>query len=73
MALCKMAPVCWFYRREAGLPAPSLELIRKYCNGNYERCARYQFAQMFGNFYVPRGLQPDEMRLINPVLHALIY
>ena len=72
MPHCNLAGRCWFFRRDIDPQSELFELVKKYCNGDNLACARYQFAQSLGNFYVPRGLMPNEMRIVKPVLHALV-
>lgn len=69
MARCEIAAECWFYSREMDPRSQDFELLQKYCHGDRCDCARYRFAQSFGSRYVPRGLQPDELRRIKPVIH----
>ncbi len=69
MARCEIAGQCWFYSREMDPRSKEFELLQKYCHGDKGGCARYRFAQSFGPGYVPRGLQPNELRRIKPVVN----
>ena len=72
MNRCKISAECWFYRNKIDPQSQAFELIQNYCHGNYLSCARYQFSQSLGSFYVPKGLLPNDVRRIKPVLRSLI-
>ena len=72
MSCCPIYERCWFYRNRISLQSQELGMVQDYCHGDYSACARYQCSQSFGLFYVPRGLQPDELKRIKPVLSNLV-
>jgi hypothetical protein len=72
MSRCEIHGDCWFYKSTIDPQSQAFELLQKYCHGDYSACARYQFSQSLGNFYVPKGLLPNDVRRIKPVLRSLI-
>ena len=73
MSRCEIYAECWFYRNKIDPQSQAFELIKEYCHGNYTNCARYQFSQSLGAFYVPKGLLPNEIRKIKPVIRTLLW
>jgi hypothetical protein len=72
MSRCEIYAECWFYRNKIDPQSQAFELLKKYCHGRYATCARYQFSQSLGAFYVPKGLLPNEIRRIKPVIRSLL-
>ena len=73
MSRCEIYGDCWFYKSTIDPQSQAFELLQKYCHGDYSACARYQFSLSLGNFYVPKGLLPNDVRRIKPVLRSLIW
>jgi hypothetical protein len=72
MAQCKIAMECWFYQKELDPQSQAFELLQQYCQGAFADCARYRFAETLGARLVPRGLLPNEIRQIIPVIYSFI-
>ena len=73
MSRCEIYAECWFYQNKIDPQSQAFELLQKYCHGDYTTCARYQFSQSLGAFYVPKGLLPNEIRRIKPVIRSLLW
>ena len=71
MPRCEISVGCWFYRRGIDVKSTDVELLQKYCHGDYMGCDRYQLAQYLGIRYLPRGLQPNDMRQIKGTTRAV--
>jgi hypothetical protein len=67
MPRCDLCDGCWFYRSDINPASQEFELIKKYCHGDYMKCARYQFAQSLGIRYLPKWLEPSDCRTIKGV------
>jgi hypothetical protein len=67
MPRCELCDGCWFYRSGINPASQEFELIKKYCHGDYLKCARYQFAQSLGIRYLPKWLEPSDCRMIKGV------
>ena len=72
MGRCDIIEGCWFHAREMASASAGAEMLRKYCNGKYMQCARYQFVQYFGFRHLPRDLQPNDIGQVKAVLRFLI-
>ncbi len=72
MSRCEIYTECWFYQSKVHPQSQAFELLQKYCHGDNQGCARYQFSRSLGTFYVPKGLLPNEARRIKPVIRGLI-
>lgn len=61
---CPVRPECCFFaKRMALMPASAEIMIKRFCEDDYERCARYRVHQVLSSHGVPDDLYPrDTMR-----------
>ncbi len=66
MADCKLLAGCAFFNKAIG---PLAEMMRvKYCQGDFENCARYMIATKLGREKVPQSLFPNMQEKAKQIL-----
>ena len=62
MAQCKLYASCFFYNDlVADMPHSTEHLREKYCEGDFNECARFKIAQLHGQDYVPKYMFPNDL------------
>lgn len=69
---CKMLEGCSFYN-DTITSKHGIGMIfkKKYCNGNFELCARYKVAKELGGEYVPLNLYPNMMDIAVEIIEKV--
>jgi hypothetical protein len=58
---CPCLEKCPFFNfKLANMPATAELLMKKYCRGDFEVCARYQVRKLLGPEHVPQDLFPHD-------------
>ncbi len=71
MADCVCVPGCPFFNdRMAGMPALANQMKRKYCQGNFETCARFTVMKALGRERVPADMFPNQVERAAEILTA---
>ncbi|MBN2722570.1 MAG: hypothetical protein JXR95_00705 [Deltaproteobacteria bacterium] len=66
---CKCLPGCPFFNdKMANMPAMANIMKKKYCQGNFESCARYMIFSVKGKPAVPSDLFPNEVEKAKKIL-----
>jgi len=62
MADCEMIARCIFFNdKMANMPSTANMLKKKYCQGDFGKCARYVVCKALGKEKVPSDLTPSQM------------
>jgi hypothetical protein len=62
MADCEMISKCLFFNdKMANMPSTASMLKKKYCQGDFAKCARYTVCKALGRERVPADLTPSQM------------
>jgi hypothetical protein len=62
MAECEFCPGCLFFNdKMAKMPLMAEMLKRKYCKGDFEKCARRMIAKSKGRDKVPNDMSPSQI------------
>ena len=62
MTDCELTPKCLFFNdKMANMPSTANMLKRKYCQGDFENCARYIVCKALGRENVPADLTPSQV------------
>jgi hypothetical protein len=65
MASCAYKPTCFVYNEcLEDLPCTGAQIRQRYCDGEYERCARYIYSTTRNTERVPKYLFPDDAFLL---------
>jgi hypothetical protein len=61
MADCELTAKCLFFNdKMANMPSMASMMKRKYCQGDFESCARYMVCKALGRDKVPADLSPSQ-------------
>jgi hypothetical protein len=72
MADCPRLSTCRFFNDQmAGMPSIANVLKQKYCQGDYQQCARYLVLCALGADAVPDDLFPDDRAEANKLIARL--
>lgn len=59
---CELSTKCLFFNdKMANMPSTASMMKRKYCQGNFEQCARYIVCKALGRDKVPADLTPSQV------------
>jgi len=59
---CEMISKCLFFNdKMANMPATASMMKKKYCQGDFAKCARYMVCKTLGREKVPADLTPSQM------------
>ncbi len=59
---CEMISKCLFFNdKMANMPSTANMLKKKYCKGDFTKCARYVVCKALGREKVPADLTPSQM------------
>jgi hypothetical protein len=71
MADCECLSGCPFFNdKMANMPAMANSYKRKYCRGNFEKCARYMVFKTLGKPKVPADLYPNQQEKAQQIIAA---
>lgn len=71
MADCPSTVTCpFFHDKMANMPAAAGALKRTYCQGTFDRCARFIVKQTMGKEAVPTDLLPADIARARKILQA---
>ncbi|SFM00831.1 hypothetical protein SAMN05421830_11173 [Desulfomicrobium norvegicum] len=59
---CELTTKCLFFNdKMANMPSTASMMKRKYCQGDFEQCARYIVCKALGRDKVPADLTPSQV------------
>jgi hypothetical protein len=71
MAECGRLATCIFFNDQMdNMPTVAHLMKKQYCEGDFDRCARYQVAEKLGGPNVPRDLYPNDFTRAKRLLSA---
>lgn len=66
---CPALDICPFFNdKMADMPATTSVIKRKFCRGDYCRCARFMVSKALSNDKVPKNLYPNDTRRAEKIL-----
>jgi hypothetical protein len=69
MAECDRLATCIFFNdRMDGMPTVAALLKKQYCQGDFQRCARFRVAAKLGSTHVPESLFPQDSAAANRIV-----